>query len=95
MKCLCMAHHTMATMMMRGFTFHPFLCRLLISGHGVFIFNGLVKEFIMEICQFYELNCVWGEGYWFLVLVWGSNYALDVKSRFYLALAWCVCTNAF
>ena len=43
---------------------------------GVFMIKGLVENFVMVVCELYEMNCVRGEGgSWFLAMVLGSNYA--------------------
>ena len=42
----------------------------------MFVREGLFRESIVAICEFDELDCVFGGGgYRCLCLVWGSDYA--------------------
>jgi hypothetical protein len=54
----------------------------------VFVCEGLVGESVVAVCEFDELDCDFGGGcYGCLYLVWGPNYACDIRAKFGLTLA--------
>ena len=65
----CMPPHTPAMMVMRGFTFHPLLCRVLISG-SYSVCSSLrawLGNLSWQYEDFYELDCGYeGRDYWCL-----------------------------
>jgi hypothetical protein len=62
MECSYIVSLTQATMVIRGLVFHPFV---LYSVYwwivfGVFVCMGLLWESVVTICEFNELDCVFG-----------------------------------
>ena len=84
-----MAPPTPAVMVMRG-VHSPSVVSYGVNKWVVFdvlIFKGLVRESIVTICKFYELDCVWGKGsidVWF----WFGAPSMLRMSRLSFAWQW-------
>ena len=64
MECSWIAPLTPVVMMIRELIFHPLFCIVFISGLYIvaFVCEGLLWEFVMAICEFNKLDCVWARG---------------------------------